>query len=61
MTFIVHNSIVILQSKVSEAEKVNGRVFEEKTKYAKLLEEERAMSLGNKSRVTVFIVCCVFV
>ncbi|XP_037541829.1 transport and Golgi organization protein 1 homolog [Nematolebias whitei] len=40
-----------LESKVSEAEKVNGRVFEEKNKYAKLLEEERAMSLENKSRL----------
>ncbi|XP_017267434.1 transport and Golgi organization protein 1 homolog isoform X2 [Kryptolebias marmoratus] len=40
-----------LESKVSEAEKAKIHIFEEKNKYAKLLEEERASSLANESRI----------
>ncbi|XP_014866770.1 PREDICTED: melanoma inhibitory activity protein 3 isoform X1 [Poecilia mexicana] len=40
-----------LESKVVEADKMNEQMAEEKNKYLKLLEEERAISLQNDSRL----------
>uniref|UniRef100_A0A1A8LKF2 Transport and Golgi organization protein 1 homolog n=1 Tax=Nothobranchius pienaari TaxID=704102 RepID=A0A1A8LKF2_9TELE len=40
-----------LESKVSESEKINDQMIEEKNKYAKLLEEERTLSLETESRI----------
>ncbi|KAM4713284.1 transport and Golgi organization protein 1 homolog isoform 2-T2 [Anableps anableps] len=40
-----------LESKVLEAKKMNEQMAEEKNKYVKLLEEERAISLQNDSRL----------
>lgn len=40
-----------LESKVLEAEKINEQMAEEKDKYVKLLEEERAISFQNDSRL----------
>lgn len=42
-----------LQSKVLEAETRNEHMADEKNKYAKLLEDERANSLQNETRVIV--------
>lgn len=47
--------VTFLQSKVSEAETRNEQMAEEKNKYAKLLEDERANSQKNGTRVTVLI------
>ena len=45
--------VAFLQSKVSEAETRNEQMAEEKNKYAKLLEDERANSQKNGTRVTL--------
>lgn len=43
--------IAFLQNKVLEAETRNNTMAEEKNKYVKLLEDERANSLQNETRV----------
>nr|XP_046230060.1 transport and Golgi organization protein 1 homolog isoform X2 [Scatophagus argus] len=40
-----------LESKVLEAQTLNDNIADEKNKYAKLLEEERAVSLQNETRI----------
>lgn len=45
--------IAFLQGKVLEAETRNEQIAEEKNKYAKQLEDERANSLQNETRVIV--------
>lgn len=44
--------LFFLQGKVSEMEKRNERLAEERKKYAELLQEERTTSLQNETRVT---------
>lgn len=46
--------ITYLQCKVLEAETRNEQIAEEKNKYAKLLEGERASSLQNGTRVILY-------
>ncbi len=46
--------IAFLQSKVLEAQTRNEHMADEKNKYAKLLEDERANSLQNETRVIVY-------
>lgn len=51
--------VTVLQSKVLEAETQNEQMVEEKNTYIKLLEEERANSLQNQTRV-FFYICIYF-
>lgn len=47
-----------MQSKVLQAETLNKQMAEEKDKYAQLLEEERANTLQNETRVSVSFAFC---